>query len=36
MTRFHTTALKIALAAAASMLAISSVQAADCKIGISM
>jgi ribose transport system substrate-binding protein len=36
MTRTRTTARSIALAAAASLLAIGSAQAADCKIGISM
>ncbi|MDK1389548.1 substrate-binding domain-containing protein [Sinorhizobium sp. 8-89] len=36
MTRIPRTALKIALAAAASLLAIGAAEAADCKIGISM
>ncbi|WP_411034033.1 substrate-binding domain-containing protein [Shinella sp. BYT-45] len=36
MTRTGKTALKIAMAAAASLLAIGAAQAADCKIGISM
>ncbi|NRP74629.1 Ribose import binding protein RbsB [Ensifer psoraleae] len=36
MTRIPRTALKIALAAAASLLAIGAAAAADCKIGISM
>jgi len=36
MTRTRTTAVRIALAAAASLLAIGSAQAADCRIGISM
>ncbi|PST17351.1 ABC transporter substrate-binding protein [Mesorhizobium plurifarium] len=36
MTRTSKTALKIALAAAASLLAISAAEAAECRIGISM
>lgn len=36
MTRNRKTALNLALAAAASMLAVGAAQAADCKIGISM